>query len=180
LVQSGIERLELPEQLTEAARIVIGLFDYGIDAPAEMADILKIEDATARKLFIAFAAVVIASKEPIVVDLLVWGLPIQFAQELPENVSVRCHGCGANLASLPCQICGRRLLCERTADRSPHNRSGRPIREPKEPTDATPGSSEKIEIMRQRVARGEGPTHPDDRYQTYRAMITLWQIATMF
>lgn len=37
-----------------------------------------------------------------------------------------------------------------------------PPREPLEPTDAIPGTPEKIKVMRQRVSRGEMPHHPLD------------------
>ena len=33
---------------------------------------------------------------------------------------------------------------------------------PKEPTDAPPGTKRKVEVMQERVAKGEAPTHPLD------------------
>lgn len=91
----------------------------------------------------------------------------------PQPAPICCH-CGEKVASRPRGLCRR---CWTDPDiRSAYGRiDGRAIpkpseaskvrrfKKPKHPTNALPGSAEKIRIMAERVANGELANHPDDR-----------------
>jgi hypothetical protein len=73
--------------------------------------------------------------------------------------AVRCEGCGGKIRQLPCPACRALTECSATpADRC----DDVAIRPASTPTRALPGTAEKIEVMRRRVAAGEAALHPLD------------------
>ena len=93
-----------------------------------------------------------------VLDALSRGLRRCETERFKNGVTVRCR-CGALCCGVPCGACARLGVNEPD---NPTNEPDEPLVTPSEPTQAKPGSPEKIEVMRQRVERGESPFHPDD------------------
>lgn len=66
-----------------------------------------------------------------------------------------CWGCGKNPALFD-------LYPRKLSVLSRHEPHGPVPKMPENPTDARPGSEQKIQVMNQRFARGEAVFHPDD------------------
>jgi hypothetical protein len=75
--------------------------------------------------------------------------------ELPLGNSIRCGQCGRMVNLVPCVLCN----CGTKRRRA---RATKDMRIPEHPTKFAAGSLEKIEVMAERVSRGESPFHPDD------------------
>lgn len=144
------------------ARLVIGLFCQGVRTGVEMAEVLDLERDERRRRFLMFVAQVLKSRNLVVVECLRWGLPADCPANLPQGVTLRCGRCRAKLTAVPCATCGRRPLLDQRPEFPGRVRMGRPLREPDDPTAASPGSLEKILVMRERIERGESCFHPGD------------------
>lgn len=141
---------------------MIGLYCQGYRAGGEMADALVLANTERRLRFMAFSCLVLQSRNPVVVECLRWGLPADCPAHLPQGVTLRCRKCRAKLTAVPCATCGRRPLLDQRPEYPGRVRMGKPLREPAEPTEASPGSLEKIRVMRERLERGESCFHPGD------------------
>lgn len=121
----------------------------------EIARLLVVEDrhrGRLRRLIVKFGK----SRCPVIRKILRKGLPSHSACELPcENV-VRCKGCGGLINSIPCVKCTCGNVTIKTTESAAW-------RLPERPTGFSPGSKEKIELMRERVSKRESPFHPRDR-----------------
>ena len=79
--------------------------------------------------------------------------------EFLNNVTIRCPDCRRLLSAVPCGSC-----CDKSWDYRLEldEKDDRPMNQPSYATKAHPGSFEKVEIMRNRVERGQAPFHRDD------------------
>lgn len=101
---------------------------------------------------------------------------VRLSETLPPHVSVNCRRCGAILSSVPCIEC----LCEEellvnddsaidlcddysVLENDAMGYSMQPLLTPMRPTDALPGTPEKIQVMKERVDNDCSPFHPRDK-----------------
>lgn len=100
---------------------------------------------------------ILLSDNAVVRQCLAEGLPRGDGVELPDGEPpVRCLQCGQNCSVVPCMCCAR-------GGDSDRSRCIADPPEPDEPTDATPGSFEKLEVMRKRKEAGRSVFHKGDR-----------------
>lgn len=82
------------------------------------------------------------------------------------------------IASLMCVLCGVRVVCKESSHHCGRCKGGlgqtfntnQARRLPRRPTNASPGSREKVEIMRGRYERGEHLYHPLDNRVVYKIL----------
>jgi hypothetical protein len=150
-------RLSRFEQIDPRARIVIGLLSMGYDETDHVAVMAL---ATSRYLLGAFIDFLLTCRHPLIIAAIDNGLPPYCAVEFPTGCSIRCPSCKKFVTKAPCVTCA---LKEHGWTPLPDELGwNKPMLPPSVPTQARPGSAEKIEIMRQRVERGEAPCHPLD------------------
>lgn len=162
------------------ALAVVGLRFMGICDDRKIAELLMpycskdkhdaVFEATLAKVGKLTSALDNAKGHPVVDRLLQHGPPATCAVELPNNRSVRCSKCRGLVRLVPCVACtDPSLVDERIIQGSgalmdlDSEEDSEELPPPKWPTDALPGSPEKIEVMRARVALGFSPFHSDDR-----------------
>lgn len=155
--------LEYPEDLRRAARIYLGLrYVLGVvdwwhhDWIASCAGVPvgKIQQ---------IAAAVEADRENRVIAIAIrHGLPLSALETLENNETYICRTCQHKRASVPCRNCAQPWPDELRPDLE--FEEDRPLIRPDRPTTTLPGTRQKIEVMRRRVARGESPFHRNDPY----------------
>lgn len=158
LAESHYKAIRKQRHISRSARIILGLLNLGCtdvafmsraigglrDCPISLARASEIRQA------------ILDSGNPIIRDALLRGLRRTDSAHFKGNVSFRCI-CGALLCWVPCMKC----CCREGWDFDPDEDREMPV--PAKPTEALPGTREKIKVMRQRVARGESPFHPLDQ-----------------
>ena len=107
-----------------------------------------------------FLGEIFSSQSPIIKSCLLNGLPPSSSAPLPHRLVWRCDGCGEKTRYLPCVNCCSKSLVESTF--RDDFLSGNEAPKTPKPTGASPGSWEKIEVMRKRFSRGESIFHDDD------------------
>jgi len=133
-------------------RAIIGLYLMGIRDPERIVRHAFCSEPTQWKLRVArgiIRRIESGKLTPVEVD----------TQTAFVRHPVRCPECGVLLSLVPCISCFPILKIPQGLD----DQDDYPGLRPGEPTQSRPGSEEKIEIMRQRVARGELPCHPKDK-----------------
>lgn len=138
------------------ARVFIALYNWGFSLE-EMALFLGVHDWQLQP----FWELLEETDHPIVRAAMDHGLPVHCCAALPYQQTVVCPGCGEETKYIPCVRCA--------ASGRKHNpylqiSDEDSIHAPKapKPTDAIPGSTEKIEVMRARYSAGEAVFHRDD------------------
>lgn len=169
----GVMRPELTRHMIPQIRRLIGLWSHpgqGVLRSAELCDLTPGEYIYLNRAlrseyaFTQFYAVRFCLEN---------GLPASAWVEFPANneyrhnrmpterLSIKCRKCGMDLVGLPC------VRCWNGMDDDPHITKNRhveaePVLTVPEPTDAIPGSREKVEILRQRCLNNQELWHPDD------------------
>lgn len=157
-MKTGTIKLDAPARrsrpLNLAQRIVVALQGLGVDDNAVYATALQMPDEAAATEF-RYRVLLLPAAQ----DALEFGLDNRDRVEL-HGVSVRCPDCGAMLASAPCAHC---VPVPEVADRRDADEDDRVEGEyMPEPSDAQPGSPEKIEVLAMRWQYGAIMHHPDD------------------
>lgn len=178
-LEEGHKRLCRPSDLGLFARRAIGLWQMGVTDERRIADIVyqPSDSRPAQQALIDFerlhAKVVrflgfcLESPHPVVRYVIDHGLPACCSAPLPEGKSVLCPECGGIINSAPCVACvpghitDDELAPDEYAQIQPVAED-KPFLMPKQKTYFRPGTQEKIEIMRQRIERGESAFHPKD------------------
>ena len=156
----GRNRVRRATGLNWATRVILGLMHMGYRETCELsyalgpmreADILCLEP---------FVKLLDSSEDPLIARCIREGLPVQAVAELPFPNTVRCPGCGSLVNVVPCVSCINEKCREDAQERDDFD-DWRP-RPASIPTEARPGTMEKIEVMRRRIEQGEAPFHPED------------------
>lgn len=140
------------ENLSHEALVVLGLLWMKVDVDTIVG---VLGDGEPRSRRYAFVSWLRSTRQRSVV---------QCRLNMPQNLTaeikggVRCPRCGAMVNVVPCRAC---MLAGRATE----------DKEDKEewaarPTDAIPGTIEKIRVLARRAARGEPLWHPRDRHLT--------------
>lgn len=103
------------------------------------------------------------SDEPVINSCVRYGLPPEGAAVLAFGRSIVCPGCNFRLNAVPCVACNQvesdTGLGEESVQAKLHNKR---LYRPANPTKEKPGTSGKLLVMQERIARGESPFHPND------------------
>jgi hypothetical protein len=111
----------------------------------------------------AFASIVESSPHPVIKYIWKHGMPRSCGGVLPEGVWVVCGNCRSRVNVVPCVICTPSNLKDKVVRPVTRGRPrDTPFAKAKFPTTELPGTDAKMEVMRQRVAAGQSPFHPDD------------------
>jgi hypothetical protein len=150
--------------LSFLARGVLGLQHCGVYDHARIAVLLSTGVEEITKICLAISK----SKNSIVTRAKLEGLPSCASVPIAFGMSVRCPECRAGLCAVPCAKCAPgwsdhyAILQEYETEEE--------MKEPEimdftafEPTDAMPGTIEKMNAMRQRLNRGLPIYHPRDK-----------------
>jgi hypothetical protein len=160
----GQQRLVHPSAFFAFGRTVMGLWLMGMNDPYEMASVMSRHPATVSSLkrkVRRFLKLLTSSSHPIMEAIRYNGLPRGCGASLPEGRSVACPLCRRKVNVVPCVHCTPSELDEKFPV-GVECALDQPLLPAEEPTFALPGSAEKIEVMRQRVARGQSCFHPLD------------------
>lgn len=126
---------------------------------------------------IAFAKLVLNSADPLIRKCLRHGLPRGVHGRLYRPV--RCRSCGGRMSHGPCVLCSRGRWAEDEIPATKWNSGEYSV--PVESTRATPGSTDKVQIMRDRLLRGESAFHNDDkRYRCPPTRVETMVVSTEF
>jgi len=163
------------EKLSDITLVVIGLWNMGYTDLETVAHLLWIVDLKPlRRLF----KMLKTSKDPFIRRFVDVGLPPGVCRELPnapgpvndlcltEIRKVRCKLCGYWLDCVPCPRCSLRNPPEKEfpfRNRPPILRYSQDPVQPEHSTRARPGSIQKIDVLRERLCRGESLFHGRDR-----------------
>lgn len=148
--------------LSVDARLVLGIITTCVGySEREVADLCFKSVSYIRKLIRQIRA----SEDPVVVEILRNGLPLESMVHIPQRRRVlRCKDCNQGLAYFPCARCKieQQLACADDLRRKPNRK--RKEKRPRKPkrTDCAPGTQEKIEVMRQRATKGMAVFADDD------------------
>lgn len=137
-------------------RSVLALLYMGYRSHKEIGKLLNCSSRNLPKLQV-FTERLLTSRNRVIQTCLKHGLPACCTVEVPHPNLVRCKRCGAMVFMIPCVRCG----CSSWRPDEDAWLGVKP-KEPEHPTSCSPGSPEKIEVMRQRVSRGESPFHEGD------------------
>lgn len=103
-----------------------------------------------------FVAELLQCTDPAILGCIQLGLPLEALATLPHGAEARCRVCGGRMQAVPCGRCSQQSTLHKARP------DKQPLKQPKTPTAHPPGSQAKVEVMRERVARGESPFHPLD------------------
>jgi hypothetical protein len=150
-----------PEDLSDMAIAVIGLWNMGVHRLDRMSELLRgpkqsqkaVEDSVMRMIW-----TLQDSQNPIVRACIEEGLPAGMCVKLPAERTIRCLLCGGIVDTVPCPRCSAVGSWEED-----DQDFGDPPPLPKRPTNARPGGFQKIRTLQARLSRGEALFHPDDR-----------------
>lgn len=148
-----------PESMSEGTRAVIGLLRQGFIDPDKIARLVygsKEGEAMARSIEKVWE--VMESRDPKIRKYIQHGLPFGAAGRIRRPI--RCRTCRKLIILVPCLLCDTEHVPDEAVRIK--GRDTKPL-DPVEPTNAKPGSPEKIRVMRQRVSLGMYPCHPGDR-----------------
>lgn len=137
-------------------RSVIAMIFMGYRDHKEIGAALSCEKRHLRSLG-KFVEKILTSKNRVLTTCLRHGMPSTCTVEVPFPNLVRCKSCGSSVFVIPCVNCSARSWDP--GEMKPP--TGKPTK-PKEPTPEPPGSPGKVEVMRERVSRGESPFHDGD------------------
>lgn len=150
-----------PRHVNWRTRVVIGMMNAGFTV-AEMVRRLR----TREKVLLSFIDRLERSQNPVIRHCLRHGLPADVSATLPDEETWRCPDCGNDSRYIPCvrcaavgEGCSEPFFGETCSLDS--ESLGAP-KEPKEPTDAPPGSWEKLQVMQKRFEAGESIFHRND------------------
>lgn len=143
-----------------ATKVIIGLMNMGYLTDREMAPALGEMEPEDYNTLGSVIHALKTSDNPLVRKCVDIGLPPRVTAELPFPCTIRCKACGASVNMVPCVLCRNKMLTSDEFERDDID-NWRPVPAAIS-THHRPGTYEKIEVMRQRVARGEAPFHPDD------------------
>lgn len=150
--------------------LIISLWNLG-QSLDEMMETLEVKPRK-RRAMQSLLDQILASDNPVLVAALRVGLPATASTCLPDGVTVQCEKCRGSLNMLPCVVCSQGIE-EVSAPEIEHYRKLRamrndiidgdvPLSDATRPTGFPPSSLGKIFTMRERVAAGESPFHPED------------------
>lgn len=156
----GRRKVRKATSLNWPTRVVLGLLHMGFSSQASLGKALGVEEPWILAALPEFAKMLLASEDELIQDCIAEGLPIMASAELPFPNTVRCPGCGLLVNVVSCVSCRNEMFPEDVAERDDFD-NWKPV-PAEEPTEARPGTVEKIEIMRARIEQGQSPFHPDD------------------
>lgn len=147
----------MDRELPARARAVMGLYRMGWRSSEEIASVVfNPASAKATERQTAYVRGLLRSKDPRVTRAMRYGLFGTGATAKP----VRCPRCRRLVNNVPCVGC---FIANDVAIRPrPPRQTTYTATRPRKPSKACAGSEAKIRIMRDRVARGDSPFHPDD------------------
>ncbi len=149
------KELRRPSHLTWAAKAVLGLNGMGVTEPVLVAEALGMTSEYDILQVTKFIERLRSSKNLVIVEMLKGVLPLKYAVGLPGDNRVCCVYCGKYASYVPCVNCSPE---ERESSREVDT----PLLPCTEPTSHLPGTIGKLQVMADRVARGEAPCHPKD------------------
>lgn len=155
--------MEGPEDFSVASKLVIGLMGMGVVEHHDIASFMLCEqyDEGMYCEVIRFICRVQSSDNEFVRHAIGQGLPTGMFVDLPRRDSgnrIRCKLCKQNIYTIPCPLCS--VMTPHDVPSSGTHRPRPPL--PLNPTNAMPGSFQKIRVMQSRLARGEAISHPQD------------------
>ena len=102
------------------------------------------------------------SNHPVVISAVQEGLPLKAAVKLPwDHERLLCETCHQQLSMVPCPVC-MKGSAESREQRIARLRFMKELPEHKLPTTFTPGSKQKIHLMRERIESGFSAFHEQD------------------
>jgi hypothetical protein len=141
------------DELRRQTKLVIGLLQSTELRKKDIAELLGID-------YLRFSRFVKSLEDdPFTSRLLEDGLPGTYGETLPPKIKVRCMYCNHMISAVPCVSCwpphrvenSPRPSCQRDSPEAPG-------------VHMKPGSREKIEVMRDRVAEGFSPFSKQDSW----------------
>ena len=169
LIQQKIHAIRYAEELPNSTLLVIGLWNMGYTEIEDVARLLWIVDLKPlRKLY----RILKTCHDPLIQRYINHGLPRGVCRMLPgrpgvtggdpteETWTVRCSLCGSTVNCVPCVFCS---LKNPMIEDVPRRRNFDSRHIPESRTTARPGSDWKIEVMRERIAKGESAFSSRDR-----------------
>jgi hypothetical protein len=153
-----VKRILEPKHINEPTKLILALLWAGL-TPNEIKDYLGLDQQSG---VIGFAGQLLRSDNRVIKNCLKHGLPAQCSVTLPSGFEYLCR-CGITTSLLPCVACSALQYSEgRKPDGNPLDYLVDRAKPFGEPTEARPGSWEKVEVMRKRLENDLSIFHPGD------------------